>query len=313
MDKMITDAIVALAENHHAGAAEIADQAADIFLQYSQDTNPSGEEHLRRDLLQIGWACIRAHPTMAPLVNLVNAVLWSTETRSLAKGQNPNQQEMLNEVVNAATTFKYRSQVHEAAIAELVLPLIPEQAQVLTLGRSSTVKAALRHAQHAGRRFNVVCAEGRPGYEGHLMAAELSEYGIPVELVVDALAVFFVSQVQLVLVGADHLRNDDLVNKVGTYGVALAAREHGVPIYALCGSEKFLPPGYNPPPRDVWPAEQIWNNPPPGVVVQNIYFDHTPLSQITGIVTEKGVLPTVGIEAWMAAIKLHPALHNRMA
>lgn len=316
MDQGIADEIAALAANRHAGAAEIADQAANIFLHYCQTAVPSEADHLRQELLHIGWACIRAHPTMAPLVNLVNAILWATESKApKEKGRSRNTDDsgsIIEELRNTIAVFKHRSHVHEAAIAELVLPLIPEQAKVLTLGRSSTVKAALRHAQHAGRRFSVICAEGRPSHEGHLMAAELSEYGIPVELVVDALAVFLVAQVQLVLVGADHIRDNDLVNKVGTYAVTLAAREHQVPIYALCSSEKFLPPGYLPPSHAVWPTEQIWQNPPPGVMVQNIYFDHTPLSQITGIVTEKGVLPTVGVEAWMAAMKLHPALRHQM-
>ncbi|NJN66365.1 MAG: initiation factor 2B [Chloroflexaceae bacterium] len=298
----LTDqALAAIAANHQAGAAEIAEQAASALLQYINTDESPTPDTFRQHLLTIGWEFIRAQPTMAPLVNLVNSMLWDLESRDSVGV-------LRQRASNAASTFRRRLHVHEAAIAESVLQLIPEKARVLTMSRSSTVLAALRHAHRAGRRFSVICGEGRPGCEGQMLATELSEQGIPATLVIDALAIAMVAQSHLVLVGADHLREHELVNKVGTYGMALAARASSVPIYALCGSDKFLPPGYRPPPQTVWPARQVWDNPPDLVTIRNIYFDHTPLSLMTGIVTEKGVLPTIGIEAWMAAIRLHPSL-----
>lgn len=303
MERQVVQAIEAIAANHTAGATELAEQAAEAFLRCAQMDKSTRIDSFRQKVLSVGWALIRAQPTMAPLVNLVNNVLWAIDPLSSLTA-------LRQTIYEVASTFKHRLHVHEAAIAESVLPLIPDKAQVVTLSRSTTVKAALRHAQHAGRRFRVVCAEGRPGLEGHLMAGELSEYSIPVTVVVDALAISMVSQSQLVLVGGDHLRGNDLVNKIGTYALALAAQDHGIPIYALCSSDKFLPPGYTPPPQMNWPPEQIWSSAPASVTVQNTYFDHTPLSHISGIVTEKGVLPSEGIEAWLAAIKIHPLINQ---
>lgn len=301
MEHSITQAIAEIAADHRAGAAEIAERAATLFLAYAEEYTGETTEGFRHDLLKIGWSLIRAQPTMAPMVNLVNMVLWEIEgVMALIP--------LRQAVAEVADTFRHRLLVNEAAIAESVLPLIREGATILSISRSTTVKAALRHAHHAGRRFHVICAEARPGCEGRIMAAELSEYGIPVTLVVDALAIAQAREAKLVLVGADHLRGHDLVNKVGTYGLALAAKSHGVPFYALCGSDKFLPPGYKPPPQASWPTKQVWEDPPSHVHIHNIYFDHTSLAQVSGIVTEKGVLPTAGIEAWLAAIKLHPAL-----
>ncbi len=301
MENAIRKDIEDIAANHHAGAAEIAEQAADVFLRYVYLDKATTVEAARRELLKIGWALIRAQPAMAPLVNLVNSMLWEIEgLESLYLFRQT--------VADAAGSFKRRLHINEAAIAEAVLPLVQERARVLTLSRSTTVQAALRHAQHAGRHFSVICAEGRPGYEGRIMATELSEYGVPVTLVIDALSIAMVAQARLVLVGADHLRGDELVNKTGTYGLALASRANRVPLYALCGSDKFLPPGYIPSPQSSWPIEQVWQDPPSTISVENMYFDHTPLSYFMGIVTEQGVLPTEGIEAWLASIKLHPSL-----
>jgi translation initiation factor 2B subunit (eIF-2B alpha/beta/delta family) len=302
MDRSIARDIASIAANHQAGAAEIAEQGADVFLRYAHTDKLSSVEAFRQEILTIGWALIRSQPTMAPLVNLVNSVLW--EIDNLDSVHTARQR-----VATVTSNFKRRLHVNEAAIAESVLPLIPEGAQIVTLSRSTTVQAALRHAQHAGRRFSVLCAEARPGCEGRVMAAELSEYGIPVTLVIDTLAVALTYRSHLLMVGADHLRGTELVNKVGTYALALAAHTVDVPLYALCGSDKFLPPGYYPPPQSSWPSEQVWHDHPSLVSIQNLYFDQTPLSYIAGIVTEQGVLPTVGIEAWLASIKLHPSLH----
>jgi len=301
LDRFTAQAVAAIAEDSVSGAVEIAEKSAEVLQRLARTEPTELVEDLRRRLLSAGWALISAHPTMAPLVNLVNAALWTTEDA-------PDAAAAHSAVADVTSDFKRRLRVHEAAIAETALRLIPEDSHILTNGRSTTVRAALRHAQRAGRRFKVICAEGRPACEGRTLAAELAAGGLQVTLVIDALAIAMAGESQLVLVGADHLGAQGLVNKVGTYGIALAAGARGVPMYALCGSEKFLPPGYAPPAQTRWPAEQIWAEAPASLAITNLYFDSTPLAALAGVVTEQGVQPTEGIEAWLAATKLHPAL-----
>lgn len=305
MDRLTAQAVAAIAEDSVSGAVEIAEKSAEVLLRLARTDQSTAVGQLSKLAHDVGWALIRAHPTMAPLVNLVNGVLWTldqAQSVDLAR----------TDAADATSDFKRRLRVHEAAIAETALRLIPEDGQILTNGRSTTVRATLRYAQRAGRRFRVVCAEGRPGCEGRVLAAELAASGIPTTLVIDALAVSLASESSLILVGADHLGAHGLVNKVGTLGVALAARAAQVPLYTLCGSEKFLPPGYVPSAQACGPSEQIWADAPRGVTIDNRYFDSTPLSALAGIVTEQGVQPTEGIEAWLAATKLHPALRQSM-
>lgn len=301
VDKLTLQAVVELAANNYSGAAEIAEQGSEILLRCARTVEAESSTIFRQELLSVIWAVIHAQPSMAPLVNLVNAVLWKIESLDTLRA-------LRQTVIDVASDFRRRLHVHEAAIAQSVLPLVPEGAQVLTNSRSTTVRAALRHAQRAGRRFSVICAESRPGYEGRKMAAELAADGIQVTLMVDGLATSIAGRMNLILVGADHLTGRGLINKAGTYGVALVAHANSVPMYALCSSEKFLPPEYTPPGQVHRSSEQVWETPPAGVVVKNLYFDCTPLSQITGLVTEQGVLPTAGVEGWLASIKLHPAL-----
>ena len=300
MDQQVAQAIAAIAADNVTGAAEIAERSADVLLRQVRSIEES-HEALQSALLDAGWALIDAHPTMAPLVNLVNQVLWRCDTT-------PNLREMRQAVSETVAGFKRRLRVHEAAIAEKTMPLISEGMRIITIGRSTTVRAALRYAQRAGRRFEVICAEGRPGYEGRALATELADAGIPVKLVIDALAISSVPSTQLVLVGADHLTSEAMANKIGTYGLALAAKASDVPFYALCGSEKFMPLGYTPPLQSPWPGAQVWDHAPDGVTIENRSFDLTPISTLSGIVTEQGVLSAVGIESWLAAIHLHPTL-----
>ena len=290
-----------IADDNQSGAVELADRAAAQLIQRATTGAAASADAFRHELLTTGWALIRAQPTMAPLVNLVNAVLWKLEAVDSPHA-------MRNAVNASCEEFRRQLRVHEVAIAEAALPLIPDGTTVVTNGRSTTVRAALLHAQRAGPRFSVVCAESRPACEGRNLARELAESGIPVTLVTDALSSSMIRDAQLALVGADQLTREGLVNKAGTYAIALACRAHGVPLYGLCGSEKFMPPAYNPPNQADKPADEVWHEAPHNVKVVNRYYDQTPLSLLSGIVTEKGALTSEGVEAWLAALRLHPAL-----
>lgn len=301
MDPMFSKAIATIAADNLSGAAQIADRAADILLRRASTGEAASPDAFRQEILMTGWALIRAQPTMAPLVNLVNTVLWKIEQRDTPSG-------LRQAVTQATEEFKRQSHHHALLVAEGALTLIGDGSRIVTLSHSSTVHHALIHAQRAGRRFSVVCGEARPALEGRETAVLFASSGIPVTLVVDTVAIAAVEDADLVLVGADMLSTKGLVNKVGSRALALAANAAHVPFYTLCGSTKFLPPGYHPPDQTSWPADEVWPDAPPGVTIDNRYFDCTPLELIAGIVTERGILPVAAIEAWLAAIKLHPAL-----
>jgi translation initiation factor eIF-2B subunit delta len=169
--------------------------------------------------------------------------------------------------------------------------LIRDGARVLTHSRSSTVLAAFLEAKRAGRNLSVLLTESRPMLEGRAMAGALAIEEIPVTLIADAAASLALDGVDLVMLGADKITPVNLVNKIGTRMIALAARERGLPLYAICDSSKFIKEDYL---RAALPrsrnADELWAEAPRGVSVANSYFEPTPLSDFTGIVTEDGVL-----------------------
>jgi translation initiation factor eIF-2B subunit delta len=301
VNPLISQAIAEIAADNRSGAAQIAEHAADILLRRAGTGEAASPDAFRRELLTTGWALIRAQPTMAPLINLVNAVLWKLEERESPGG-------LRLAVAQATEEFKRQLRQNALRVAEGALGLILDGSTIITISHSGTVEQALLHARRAGRRFSVICTESRPACEGRETAITLANSGVPVTLVVDAAAVGLVQEAQLVLVGADMLNHQGLVNKIGTHGLALAAQAAGVPFYTLCGSEKLVPPGYYPPEQQEWPAGEVWSDAPHGVKVRNRYFEWTPLEELSGIVTEQGTLPVAAVEGWLAAIKLHPAL-----
>jgi translation initiation factor eIF-2B subunit delta len=301
LNLLFSQAIAEIAADNRSGAAQIAERAADLLLRRAGTGEAASPDAFRQELLATGWALIRAQPIMAPLVNLVNAVLWKIEER-----ETPG--ELRLAVAQATEEFKRQLRQNALRVAEGALGLIADGSTIITISHSGTVEQALLYARRAGRRFSVICLESRPACEGREAAASLASADVPVMLVVDAAATALVQTAQVVLVGADLLNNRGLVNKIGTRALALAAQVSSVPFYTLCGGEKFLPPGYCPPDQQEWPAGEVWADAPPEVKVQNRYFEWTPLEELSGIVTEQGTLPVAAVEGWLAAIKLHPAL-----
>jgi translation initiation factor eIF-2B subunit delta len=153
------------------------------------------------------------------------------------------------------------------------------------------VREALLAAKAAGREPRVLVAESRPLYEGRALAEALGAAGIPVWLVVDAALPLLLSQALMVWLGADAVTDHGVLNKVGSFGATLAAREHSVPVYALATRRKFLPASTAALRIPEMPPAEVWDAPPAGVQPRNVYFELTPLALLRGVVVEDLVLP----------------------
>ena len=167
-----------------------------------------------------------------------------------------------------------------------------------------TALAVIFSAHEQGKHVRVFADETRPLLQGaRLTAWELQRRGVPVTLICDNMAaqVMKEGKVQKVVVGADRIAaNGDTANKIGTYGVALLARAHGIPFYVAAPSSTFdlsIPDGSAIPieQRDAHEVTHGFGRQtaPTGVDVYNPAFDVTPAELIAGIITEKGVIRPV--------------------
>ena len=188
-------------------------------------------------------------------------------------------------------------------------PLIPDGGRILThcnagalaTGGYGTALGVIRAAVEAGKKVAVFADETRPWLQGsRLTAWELMRDAIPVTLICDNMAGHLMSkgEIDCVIVGADRIAaNGDTANKIGTYTVAVLAKEHGIPFYVaapISTIDLAIPDGSHIPIEERSSREVTHSGErqlaPTGVAVRNPAFDVTPARYITAIITERGVV-----------------------
>ena len=166
-----------------------------------------------------------------------------------------------------------------------------------------TALGVIRTAHEQGKKIHVLVDETRPRLQGaRLTAWELKEYGVPFTLIADNAAGHYMrtGQVNIVFVGSDRTAaNGDVANKIGTYKLAVVAKENGIPFYPVVPTSTVdlsLPTGDDIPIEERDASEVTGLNifghsiAPEGINVGNPAFDVTPHRYVTGIVTENGVV-----------------------
>ncbi len=200
------------------------------------------------------------------------------------------------------------TRAQDAALAGFGVRLLQPDARVIThcntgplaTGALGTALGVLIAAQRVHGGLRVYVDETRPRWQGaSLTTWELAQHGVPHTLIVDnaAAALMALGGVHSVWVGADRIAaNGDTANKVGTYGLAVAAHYHGVPVYVAAPSSTVdlaLPDGSGIPIEER-AAEEVTAPrglaiAPPGTETWNPAFDVTPARLIRAIVTERGI------------------------
>jgi methylthioribose-1-phosphate isomerase len=198
--------------------------------------------------------------------------------------------------------------------------VVPADARVLTHCNAGALATAgygtalgvIRGAVEQGKRVTVFADETRPFLQGaRLTAWELVRDGIPTTVITDNMTAALMRQVpiDLVVVGADRIAaNGDTANKIGTYGVAVLAREHKVPFYVaapLSTIDLNTPDGDHIPieERNAREVSHVGSSQlaPEGASIWNPAFDVTPHQYIAGIITERGIFRPPYIESLKAA------------
>ena len=194
------------------------------------------------------------------------------------------------------------------AIGQHGAPLVPDGKTVLTHCNAGALATAgygtalgvIRAAVAAGKKIDVFADETRPFLQGaRLTVWELQHDSIPTTLITDNMAGHFLhsGRIGCVIVGADRIAaNGDVANKIGTYGVAVLAKENNVPFYVaapISTLDLSIPDGTHIPieERDAREVTHVFGTQvaPTGTEVRNPAFDVTPNRYVTAIITEKGV------------------------
>ncbi len=280
------------------GAIELARRALVILrtaAEHSQADDVERFLHEQRGVVQV---LILARPSMAPIRNVANRLIKALSDRA---GE-PDVRSLRDFMVSKADEMIADTRQAVVRIARNTLDLVADGTTIMTHSYSSTVVAALQEVSSQRRGIRVVVTRSGPGRTGEKTARQLDGFGIPVTLIDDTAAAVHLPSVNILMLGADTVCADGVVNGIGSYQLAVVSATTRVPVYVLCDSLKFDPELVRED-ADLEDGEssEVFepSGLPAGVAISNPRFDFTPLELVTGIVIEDGTLPSSDITVYL--------------
>jgi len=278
----------AFARDHTSGSGSVARGFLSALERWAAIDRSADAPALRAALLAWLRASQAAQPSMA-LVHQFAARALAVADTAVARGDRAAD---LRAHLAASCDAERRDLERAVADAANVAAQLVTASEpwIATLSASDGVRAALLALAKAGRTPRVLVAESRPRLEGRDTARALAAAGMETWIVADAALPLLVSQASAVWLGADAVTEQGVINKIGSFTLALAAREHGVPVWAIAVRRKLLPGGTPALGIVEMPAAEIWEDAPKGVRPRNVYFEMVPAPLLRGVVVEDGVL-----------------------
>jgi translation initiation factor 2B subunit (eIF-2B alpha/beta/delta family)/8-oxo-dGTP pyrophosphatase MutT (NUDIX family) len=268
-----------LAQDRVHGASVLGREAIDLLSAAAEASEAVTTEDLFCDLLLVASRLRNAQPGMVIIRNLVGMLLYQA---GLKRGSSVSAAEFRKLISSLAKEVIERSKEASEDASRNAVAILPEYGHVLTHSYSSTVLRALELGMKGGRKYEVYAVESYPGMEGKQLAKDLVNIGVPVKLIADSALGSIISDVDLVLVGADSVLTDgSLVHKVGTKYIAAGANEREIPFYSACETTKFSTADFLGEPAQ--PSEAL--------------FDITPSKYVSKFITETGAVEPREVEA----------------
>jgi methylthioribose-1-phosphate isomerase len=297
--RAITDMVV-------RGAPAIGAAAAFGLALAGFESASNSTSSLLADLQTAAATLKDARPTAVNLAWAVDRVMMAVSSQSGESSADELRQLVLGEAQKLAdedVEINKRMAEHGAALINDGDTVIHHcNTGALATVDWGTALGVIRTAHEQGKKIHVLVDETRPRLQGaRLTAWELEQYGIPYEIISDNTAGYFLKagKVQKCFVGSDRTAaNGDVANKIGTYMLALAAFDNGVPFYPVVPTSTVdlslahgdLIPIEERDPQEVLGLEFEGQRVAPlNAKARNIAFDVTPARLVTGIVTENGV------------------------
>jgi len=295
------DVVLAIKEMKVRGAPAIGVAAAYGIALGASNIETANKDEFLAQLNQVIQTFTASRPTAVNLFQAINRM------KKAAKGDGVT--EIKNSLVNEAkrihqeevTATKQLSQLGAGLIKDGFTLLTHCNAGPLATAGYGTALGVIKAAKEQGKKVSVFATETRPLLQGaRLTTWELRQEDIPVTLITDSMAGYFMQQrkIDCVIVGADRIAaNGDVANKIGTYTLAVLAKESKIPFYVAAPTSTIdlsLSSGDEISIEERSPDEVTHIQgvliAPEGIRAANPAFDVTPHSYITAIITEKGII-----------------------
>jgi methylthioribose-1-phosphate isomerase len=296
------EVVAAIKEMKVRGAPAIGVAAAYGIALGAQNIKVSTRTEFFNQFDRILNAFSTARPTAVNLFRAIDRMKKAAETSGDVPG-------IKHTLIDEAKRIHVEEEAATSKLSKLGAGLIKNGFTILTHCNAGALATAgygtalgvIKAAREQGKKIEVIATETRPLLQGACLTAwELMQDNIPVTLITDSMAGYFLSRgkINCVIVGADRIAaNGDTANKIGTYTLAVLAKENGIPFYVAAPTSTIdlsLSSGAEIPieernPEEVTSIKGV-RLAPKGVKAANPAFDVTPHKYITAIITEKGII-----------------------
>ncbi|QGA83143.1 ribose 1,5-bisphosphate isomerase [Halomicrobium sp. LC1Hm] len=280
------------------GAATIADAAASALVTQAEESRAETPAAFREEIRAAARTLLDTRPTAVSLPNALRYVLRRMDGESVAA--------LRASVERAGSSFRDQLDRAQDDLGGIGANRLRDGDRVMTHCHSTDAVACIERAVQQGKDVSAVVKETRPRKQGHITARELRAMGVPVTLIVDSAARRYLGDVDHVLVGADAIAADgSVVNKIGTSGLAVNARERGTPVMVAAQTIKLHPDTMTGHTVDIEMRDESEVIAPEDraeigeITVENPAFDVTPPRHVDAIVTERGQFPPESVVTLM--------------
>ncbi len=270
------------------GARNVAIAAIKAIEELTTNSRAQSKTQFVNELSEAREILFNSRETEPLMRNAVRQIIHEVE-----KSKKTNTKELADLVRQSSSKFLRDLEATKERIAEIGSRRIQSSSRILTHCHSSTVTYLFERAKKEGKQFEVICTETRPLFQGRITAQELLNLGVKTTMIVDSAVRFFMNKVDLVMVGADAITSEgNIINKIGTSLVALAANEARTPFYVVSELLKFDPSTIHGEYEKIEERNrnEIWSNAPSKIEIRNPAFDITRRNFIHGIICEEGII-----------------------
>jgi ribose 1,5-bisphosphate isomerase len=280
------------------GAATIAAAAAEALGAEAAESDASDPEAFEAELREAARVLYETRPTAVSLPNALRFVFQGMEGETVG--------ELRDSVREASRQFRADLENAQERLGRIGANRYQDGDVIMTHCHSTDALATVEHAVESGTALEAIVKETRPRKQGHITAKRLRELGVPVTLIVDSAAHRYLNDVDHVLVGADSIAADgSVINKIGTSGLAVNARDRGTPIVVAAQTIKLHPETLTGHTVEIERREEsevigeAERAEIGDIEVLNPAFDVTPPRHVDAIVTERGQYPPESIVSLM--------------
>ena len=274
LDPLILARLVAITSDRMSGAMTLGRRATRLLIDVSDEDKKAVDS--------VAVALCMGQPAMAPVWNAAAVAVGSggVDGLKILCGKSNRASQSLSRI--------FRELVMSSNLkTDVAVPLV-----FATVSASDSVRICFE-ALSERTKIRAICAEGRPRMEGRHMATNLTTVGITTTICTDAaigeVIAASLPQVEAVVVGADAVAPQWFLNKCGTRQLFELAVSLGVPTYVVASRDKFIHEALvEHIPTNSGPSQEVWQDTPTGVHVENPYFERIPIELVATFVTDVG-------------------------